>query len=91
MSTKEWRAVLAVIPSLLSGQALSAAKDLVRLPQRSKARAQDDRPVPSQARSREVFSPNVYGGRANAIDFRGNVSDFATHFFGIGKGIKGAL
>ena len=53
--------------------------------------AQDDRPDPSQARSREVFSPNVYGGRANAIDFRGNVSDFATHFFGIGKGIKGAL
>ena len=39
---------------------LSAAKDLASLPKRSKARAQDDRPDPSQARSREVLSPNVY-------------------------------
>jgi len=39
---------------------LSAAKDLASLPKRSKARAQDDRPDPSQARSREAFSPNAY-------------------------------
>jgi len=38
---------------------LSAAKGLARLPQRSKARAQDDRQDTAQARSREVFSPNV--------------------------------
>ena len=45
---------LEIIPVILS-----AAKDLARRTQRSKARAQDDRPDPSQARSREAFSPNV--------------------------------
>jgi len=38
---------------------LSAAKDLARRRQRSKARAQDDSSHPTQVRSREVFSPNV--------------------------------
>ncbi len=83
MSTKEWRAVLAVIPSLLSGLALSAAKDLCVSRARPFAALRGDMPDPSQARSREVFSPNVYREQANAIDFRGNVSDFATHCFGV--------
>jgi hypothetical protein len=49
------------------GQALSAAKHLASLPQRSKARAKtpalreakDDMQETSQARSREAFSPNI--------------------------------
>ena len=36
------------------------SEDLASLPPRSKARAQDDMPDPSQARSREPLSPNVY-------------------------------
>src|SRR5438105_10566455 len=46
---------------------LSAAKDLASLPQRSKARAQDDSQDIPHVRSREAFSPNVCGASRDSF------------------------